>query len=118
MFLGVLLSVVLRWRQSVVVHYCVTHSTFDHSLRPGLTDEEVELAIQRSGSVEEALALSPSGSPHMVHSPPLVPAAYSECQSTSIIQTRDVYTNVSYMYLFSAPYIHIIFFFFFFEYFI
>ncbi|KAK2825453.1 hypothetical protein Q7C36_019380 [Tachysurus vachellii] len=45
--------------------------------KKGLTDEEVELAIQRSGSVEEALTLSPSGSPHMVHSSPLVPAAYS-----------------------------------------
>ncbi|KAK3547107.1 hypothetical protein QTP86_011765 [Hemibagrus guttatus] len=42
-----------------------------------LTDEEVELAIQRSGSVEEALALSPSGSPHIVHNPALAPAAYS-----------------------------------------
>ena len=31
---------------------------------PGLTDEEVELAIQRSGSTEELLALSPVGPPH------------------------------------------------------
>lgn len=45
--------------------------------KKGLTDEEVELAIQRSGSVEEALALSPSGPPHIIHSPPLAPVPHS-----------------------------------------
>ncbi|TSR39597.1 Peroxisomal membrane protein PEX14 [Bagarius yarrelli] len=45
--------------------------------KKGLTDEEVELAIQRSGSLEEAVALSPSGPPHVMHGPPLAPAAYS-----------------------------------------
>ncbi|XP_060794396.1 peroxisomal membrane protein PEX14 [Neoarius graeffei] len=45
--------------------------------KKGLTDEEVELAIQRSGSVEEALAQSPSGPSHIIHSPPFTPAPYS-----------------------------------------
>ncbi|KAF4078038.1 hypothetical protein AMELA_G00194840 [Ameiurus melas] len=45
--------------------------------KKGLTDEEVELAIQRSGSVEEALALSPSGPPHIIHSSPLAPVPHS-----------------------------------------
>ncbi|KAI5095638.1 peroxisomal membrane protein PEX14 [Silurus meridionalis] len=44
--------------------------------KKGLTDEEVELAIQRSGSVE-ALTLSSSGSPQIIHSPQLSPALYS-----------------------------------------
>lgn len=61
----------------------VSHSALDYFLHLGLTDEEVELAIQRSGSVEETLALSPSGPPHIVHGPALAPAPYSESYSTS-----------------------------------
>ncbi|KAF5906739.1 peroxisomal membrane protein PEX14 isoform X2, partial [Clarias magur] len=44
--------------------------------KKGLTDGEVELALQRSGA-EEALALSPSGPPHIIHSSPLAPAPYN-----------------------------------------
>lgn len=36
-------------------------------LIPGLTDEEVELAIQRSGSTEEVLTVSTVGPQHPVH---------------------------------------------------
>lgn len=47
-------------------------------LIPGLTDEEVELAIQRSGSTEEVLPLSPVGPPYPLHATQLVPAPHSE----------------------------------------
>lgn len=87
MLLGLVLEGALVHR-SVFVYYSVTHAAFDYSLHLGLTDEEVELAIQRSGSVEEAAALSP----HIIHSRVLAPAAYSECYRASIIQTRGVYT--------------------------
>ncbi|KAL7398541.1 hypothetical protein ABVT39_011336 [Epinephelus coioides] len=42
--------------------------------KKGLTDEEVELAIQRSGSTEEILPLSPVGPPHPLHATQLAPA--------------------------------------------
>ncbi|XP_023283464.1 peroxisomal membrane protein PEX14 isoform X4 [Seriola lalandi dorsalis] len=45
--------------------------------KKGLTDEEVELAIQRSGSTEEVLPLSPVGPPHPLHATQLVPATHS-----------------------------------------
>ncbi|XP_035016196.1 peroxisomal membrane protein PEX14 isoform X2 [Hippoglossus stenolepis] len=45
--------------------------------KKGLTDEEVELAIQRSGSTEEVLALSPVGPPHLLHANQLVPVVHS-----------------------------------------
>ncbi|XP_035500264.2 peroxisomal membrane protein PEX14 isoform X1 [Scophthalmus maximus] len=45
--------------------------------KKGLTDEEVELAIQRSGSTEEVLPLSPVGSPHPLHATQLAPIAHS-----------------------------------------
>ncbi|XP_064156915.1 peroxisomal membrane protein PEX14 isoform X1 [Anguilla rostrata] len=45
--------------------------------KKGLTDEEVELAIQRSGSTEEPLALAPVGPPHILHPPQLAPVPYS-----------------------------------------
>ncbi|KAM6977750.1 LOW QUALITY PROTEIN: peroxisomal membrane protein PEX14 [Aplochiton taeniatus] len=41
--------------------------------KKGLTDEEVELAIQRSGSTEKPLALSPVGPPHILHTSQPVP---------------------------------------------
>ncbi|XP_070696257.1 peroxisomal membrane protein PEX14 isoform X2 [Pempheris klunzingeri] len=41
--------------------------------KKGLTDAEVELAIQRSGSTEEVLPLSPVGPPHPLHATQLVP---------------------------------------------
>ncbi|XP_056130088.1 peroxisomal membrane protein PEX14 [Lampris incognitus] len=44
--------------------------------KKGLTDEEVDLAIQRSGSTEQVLALSPVGPPHPFHSPQLVPGPH------------------------------------------
>lgn len=44
----------------------------------GLTDEEVELAIQRSGSTEEVLALSPVGPPHLLHAPLQAPVPQGE----------------------------------------
>uniref|UniRef100_A0A3Q3GBX0 Peroxisomal membrane protein PEX14 n=1 Tax=Labrus bergylta TaxID=56723 RepID=A0A3Q3GBX0_9LABR len=40
--------------------------------KKGLTDVEVELAILRSGSTEEVLALSPIGPPHPLHATQLV----------------------------------------------
>ncbi|KAG9332786.1 hypothetical protein JZ751_014885, partial [Albula glossodonta] len=43
----------------------------------GLTDEEVELAIQRSGSLEEPLALAPGGPSNILHPPQLAPVPYS-----------------------------------------
>lgn len=43
----------------------------------GLTDEEVELAIQRSGSTE-ALPLVPAGLAHPLHAAQLPPAPLSE----------------------------------------
>ncbi|XP_059189494.1 peroxisomal membrane protein PEX14 isoform X3 [Centropristis striata] len=45
--------------------------------KKGLTDEEVELAIQRSGSTEEILPLSHVGPPHPLHATQLVPAPHS-----------------------------------------
>ncbi|KAL7864933.1 hypothetical protein AOLI_G00163530 [Acnodon oligacanthus] len=45
--------------------------------KKGLTDEEVELAIQRSGSTEEALTRTPVGPPHIIQGPPLAPVPYS-----------------------------------------
>ncbi|XP_066546747.1 peroxisomal membrane protein PEX14 isoform X2 [Amia ocellicauda] len=45
--------------------------------KKGLTDDEVELAIQRSGSTEEPLALAPAGPQHMLHPPHLAPVQYS-----------------------------------------
>ncbi|XP_010729756.2 peroxisomal membrane protein PEX14 isoform X1 [Larimichthys crocea] len=45
--------------------------------KKGLTDVEVELAIQRSGSTEEILPLSPVGPPHPLHATHLVPAPHS-----------------------------------------
>ncbi|XP_065141662.1 peroxisomal membrane protein PEX14 [Paramisgurnus dabryanus] len=45
--------------------------------KKGLTDEEVELAIQRSGSTEEALAVSVTGPEHISHPFPLAPVPYT-----------------------------------------
>ncbi|XP_037335063.2 peroxisomal membrane protein PEX14 [Pungitius pungitius] len=45
--------------------------------KKGLTEEEVELAIQRSGSTEEVLPVSPVGPPHPLHAPQLAPAPHS-----------------------------------------
>ncbi|XP_019945010.2 peroxisomal membrane protein PEX14 isoform X1 [Paralichthys olivaceus] len=47
--------------------------------KKGLTDEEVELAIQRSGSTEEVLPLSPVGPPHLhpLHTTQLAPVVHS-----------------------------------------
>ncbi|XP_069545164.1 peroxisomal membrane protein PEX14 [Brachyistius frenatus] len=45
--------------------------------RKGLTDEEVELAIQRSASTEEVLPLSPAGPPYALHATQLAPAPLS-----------------------------------------
>lgn len=42
----------------------------------GLTDEEVDLAIQRSGSVDEPLTVAVPGPTHVAHPVPLAP--YSE----------------------------------------
>lgn len=42
--------------------------------KKGLTDEEVELAIQRSGSTEEVFPLSPVGLPHPSYATQLTPA--------------------------------------------
>ena len=47
-------------------------------LFPGLTDEEVELAIQRSGSTEEVLPLTPVGLPYPPYAAQLAPAPPSE----------------------------------------
>lgn len=46
----------------------------------GLTNEEVQLAIQRSGSTEEVLPLTPVGLPQPVHAAQLVPLPHSESQ--------------------------------------
>lgn len=45
--------------------------------KKGLTDVEVELAIQRSGSTEEVLPLSPVGAPHPLHATQLALAPHS-----------------------------------------
>ncbi|XP_029011944.1 peroxisomal membrane protein PEX14 isoform X2 [Betta splendens] len=45
--------------------------------KKGLTDEEVELAIQRSGSTEEILPLSPVGPPHPLSATQLSPVTHS-----------------------------------------
>uniref|UniRef100_A0AAQ4PH10 Peroxisomal membrane protein PEX14 n=1 Tax=Gasterosteus aculeatus aculeatus TaxID=481459 RepID=A0AAQ4PH10_GASAC len=45
--------------------------------KKGLTEEEVELAIQRSGSTEEVLPVSPVGPPHPLHAPQLALAPHS-----------------------------------------
>ncbi|XP_033910185.2 peroxisomal membrane protein PEX14-like isoform X3 [Acipenser ruthenus] len=46
--------------------------------KKGLTDEEVELAIQHAGvSIEEPHSLSPSGQQHLLHPPHLAPVQYS-----------------------------------------
>ncbi|KAK1801867.1 hypothetical protein P4O66_022498 [Electrophorus voltai] len=42
----------------------------------GLTDEEVEMAIQRSGSAQETLTVSPAGPALTLQHAPLVPAPY------------------------------------------
>ncbi|XP_075950862.1 peroxisomal membrane protein PEX14 isoform X2 [Anarhichas minor] len=45
--------------------------------KKGLRDEEVELAIQRSGSTEEVLPVSPVGPPHPLHATQLALAPHS-----------------------------------------
>ncbi|XP_029292275.1 peroxisomal membrane protein PEX14 isoform X4 [Cottoperca gobio] len=45
--------------------------------KKGLTDVEVELAIQRSGSTEEVLPLSPVGPPHPLHATQLALVPHS-----------------------------------------
>ncbi|XP_011620303.2 peroxisomal membrane protein PEX14 [Takifugu rubripes] len=45
--------------------------------KKGLTDDEVQLAIQRSGSTEEVLPLTPVGLPQPVHAAQLVPVPHS-----------------------------------------
>ncbi|KAM8863613.1 peroxisomal membrane protein PEX14 [Spinachia spinachia] len=45
--------------------------------KKGLTEEEVELAIQRSGSTEEVLPVSAAGPPHPLHAPQLALAPHS-----------------------------------------
>ncbi|KAL1021154.1 hypothetical protein UPYG_G00009500 [Umbra pygmaea] len=45
--------------------------------KKGLTDEEIELAIQRAGSTDEPLALTPAGLQYPVHSPQLAAVSYS-----------------------------------------
>ncbi|XP_041859616.1 peroxisomal membrane protein PEX14 [Melanotaenia boesemani] len=45
--------------------------------KKGLTDEEVELAIQRSGSTEEVLPLGPVGLPHPPYATQIAPAPLS-----------------------------------------
>lgn len=47
-------------------------------LNAGLTDEEVELAIQRVGSTDEPLAVTVPGPGHIIHPLPLSPVPYSE----------------------------------------
>lgn len=47
----------------------------------GLTDEEVQLAIQRSGSTGQVLPVTPVGLPQPVHAAQLVPVPHSESQS-------------------------------------
>lgn len=70
-----------------------SNSGFDYFLHLGLTDEEVELAIQRSGSVEDALALNPSGPPHIIHSSALAPAPYSESYTTKVSHKEMICTK-------------------------
>lgn len=50
----------------------------------GLTDEEVQLAIQHAGSTEEVLPLTPVGLPQPVHAAQLVPVPHSESQSHTL----------------------------------
>ncbi|XP_066527728.1 peroxisomal membrane protein PEX14 isoform X2 [Hoplias malabaricus] len=45
--------------------------------KKGLTDEEVELAIHRSGSTEDTLVRTPVGHPHIIQGAPLAPVPYS-----------------------------------------
>ncbi|XP_016891316.1 peroxisomal membrane protein PEX14 isoform X2 [Cynoglossus semilaevis] len=45
--------------------------------KKGLTDEEIELAIQRSGSTEEVLPLIPAEPPHPLQATQLAPVAHS-----------------------------------------
>ncbi|KAK2851264.1 hypothetical protein Q5P01_007540 [Channa striata] len=45
--------------------------------KKGLTDEEVDLAIQRSGSTEEVLSLVPVGPSHPLHTTQLAPGAHT-----------------------------------------
>ncbi|XP_056589789.1 peroxisomal membrane protein PEX14 isoform X2 [Triplophysa dalaica] len=45
--------------------------------KKGLTDEEVELAIQRVGSTDEPLAVTVPGPGHIIHPLPLSPVPYS-----------------------------------------
>ncbi|XP_051947716.1 peroxisomal membrane protein PEX14-like [Xyrauchen texanus] len=54
----------------------VTHSSILWTNK-GLTDEEVELAIQRSGGTEEPLALSVPGPSHITYPLPLAPVPYN-----------------------------------------
>lgn len=60
----------------------------------GLTDEEVQLAIQRSGSTEEVQPLSPVGPQHPVYAPQLIPAPHSECKDPLFsVDTWRIYTD-------------------------
>lgn len=56
---------------------------------PGLTDEEVQVAIQRSGSTEEALPLTPVGPPHPVHMPHMVNVPQSECTNADTVHDMN-----------------------------
>lgn len=51
----------------------VAFNVIPHSLCTGLTDEEVDLAIQRSGSTEEPLTVAVPGPAHIAHPVQLAP---------------------------------------------
>lgn len=57
----------------------------------GLTDVEVQLAIQRSGSTEEVLPLSPVGPLHPAHThAQLVPVPHSKLATTRLLTIREL----------------------------
>ncbi|XP_006642148.2 peroxisomal membrane protein PEX14 isoform X2 [Lepisosteus oculatus] len=49
--------------------------------KKGLTDEEVDLALQRSGSTEEPLPVAPASPQHLLHPPHLAPVQYNAASS-------------------------------------
>ncbi|KAI4883674.1 hypothetical protein NFI96_017221, partial [Prochilodus magdalenae] len=71
------IATAVKFLQNPKVHQSPLTTRKAFLKKKGLTDEEVELAIQRSGSTEETLARAPVGPPHMIQGPPLAPVPYS-----------------------------------------
>nr|XP_020472808.1 peroxisomal membrane protein PEX14 [Monopterus albus] len=72
-----LVATAVKFLQNPKVHQSPLATRKAFLKKKGLTDEEVELAIQRSGSTEQVLTLNPTGPPHPLYATRLPPPAHS-----------------------------------------